>query len=172
MRTRRVLRELQSMMRSSEREESPFKISLVNDSNIFEWEVKLVQFDENSDLWRSMRETQTESIEFRLTFPELFPFHPPFLRLVRPYIDNGFIMDGGAICMEVLTSQGWSGAYTIEALLVQVASDLTHGGAVVSSRQKRKYNRLTQKRAEVEFRRISKIHAKYGWVSMERDEYM
>ncbi|XP_039256827.2 ubiquitin-conjugating enzyme E2Q-like protein 1 [Styela clava] len=170
VRNRRVMRELQYMTRATSLPNSAFEVNLVDDSNIFEWDVRLLKVDETSDLWKSMQDTGTESIKFRLSFPELFPFQPPFLRLVGPYLDNGFIMDGGAICMEVLTSQGWSSAYTIESLLVQVASGLTQGGAVVSRRQKRRLNQLSQRRAEVEFRRICKIHAKYGWVNMERDE--
>lgn len=165
-----MLRELQVMMKSSQKEECPFEVSLVDESNIYEWDVRLFKVDETSELWRSMQQAETKFINFRLTFPEQFPFQPPFMRLVAPYLDNGFIMDGGAICMEVLTSQGWSSAYTVESLLVQVASGLTQGGAVVSHKQKRKYNQMTRKRAESEFRRICKIHSKYGWVSMEKED--
>lgn len=36
---------------------------------------------------------------------------------------------GGAICMELLTKQGWSSAYTVEALIMQIAATLVKGKA-------------------------------------------
>lgn len=36
---------------------------------------------------------------------------------------------GGAICMELLTKQGWSSAYTVEAVIMQIAATLVKGKA-------------------------------------------
>lgn len=36
---------------------------------------------------------------------------------------------GGAICMELLTTQGWSSAYTVEAVIMQIAATLVKGKA-------------------------------------------
>lgn len=36
-------------------------------------------------------------------------------------------MEGGAICMELLTPTGWASAYTVEAIIVQLASTLVKG---------------------------------------------
>ena len=36
---------------------------------------------------------------------------------------------GGAICMELLTMQGWSSAYTVEAVIMQIAATLVKGKA-------------------------------------------
>lgn len=36
---------------------------------------------------------------------------------------------GGAICMELLTKQGWSSAYTVEALIMQISATLVKGKA-------------------------------------------
>ena len=38
-------------------------------------------------------------------------------------------MLGGAICMELLTKQGWSSAYTVEAVIMQIAATLVKGKA-------------------------------------------
>lgn len=38
-------------------------------------------------------------------------------------------MVGGAICMELLTKQGWSSAYTVEAVIMQIAATLVKGKA-------------------------------------------
>ena len=38
-------------------------------------------------------------------FQESFPFDPPFVRVVYPVISGGYVLGGGAICMELLTKQ-------------------------------------------------------------------
>lgn len=58
----------------------------------------------------------------RLSFPDNFPFSPPFLRVLAPNIQGGFVLSGGAICMELLTPDGWSSAYTVEAIIHQTMS--------------------------------------------------
>ena len=36
-------------------------------------------------------------------------------------------MEGGAICMELLTPRGWASAYTVEAIIMQLAASLVKG---------------------------------------------
>uniref|UniRef100_H2YEH1 UBC core domain-containing protein n=1 Tax=Ciona savignyi TaxID=51511 RepID=H2YEH1_CIOSA len=172
---RRLMKEFRFLKKASEDSQGAFEVSPSTDidgeaSDLSEWDIKYYKFDESSHLWRSMVDHGVDFIHFRVSFPSDFPFSPPFVRLVSPYIENGFVMNGGAICLEVLTAQGWSSAYTVEALLVQVAAALAHGGAVVSKHQKRKQHKLTKKRAEAEFQRIVKIHSKYGWVKLDKEE--
>ena len=40
---------------------------------------------------------------------------------------QGFVMEGGAICMELLTPRGWASAYTVEAIIMQLAASLVKG---------------------------------------------
>lgn len=42
---------------------------------------------------------------------------------------GGYVLLGGAICMELLTKQGWSSAYTVEALIMQISATLVKGKA-------------------------------------------
>lgn len=44
-------------------------------------------------------------------------------------ITGGYVLLGGAICMELLTKQGWSSAYTVEALIMQISATLVKGKA-------------------------------------------
>lgn len=54
-------------------------------------------------------------------------FLEPFNR--RFLFPGGYVLIGGAICMELLTKQGWSSAYTVEAVIMQIAATLVKGKA-------------------------------------------
>lgn len=101
-------------------------VELVED-NLYDWNVKLHQVDKDSALWQDMKETCTEYILLNVTFPDNFPFSPPFMRVLTPRLENGYVLDGGAICMELLTPRGWSSAYTVEAVMRQFAASLVKG---------------------------------------------
>uniref|UniRef100_UPI00398F53ED ubiquitin-conjugating enzyme E2Q-like protein 1 n=1 Tax=Pristiophorus japonicus TaxID=55135 RepID=UPI00398F53ED len=137
---------------------------LVGD-NLYEWNVKLFQVDRDSALWGDMRDTATEFILVNLTFPETFPFSPPFMRVLSPTIEDGFVLDGGAICMELLTPQGWSSAYTVEALLRQFAVSLVKGQGRIHEMAAKNRKVFSRKEAEAAFRNLVKTHEKYGWVT-------
>ncbi|KAF4525267.1 hypothetical protein B566_EDAN014667 [Ephemera danica] len=70
-----------------------------------------------------------DSILLNMLFKESYPFEPPFVRVVHPMISGGYVLVGGAICMELLTKQGWSSAYTVEAVIMQIAATLVKGKA-------------------------------------------
>uniref|UniRef100_A0ACB8ECQ5 Uncharacterized protein n=1 Tax=Sphaerodactylus townsendi TaxID=933632 RepID=A0ACB8ECQ5_9SAUR len=123
VRTRRLMKELQDIARLSDRFIS---VELVDES-LFDWNVKLHQVDQDSVLWQDMKETHTDHILLNLTFPDNFPFAPPFMRVLSPRLENGYVLDGGAICMELLTPRGWSSAYTVEAVMRQFAASLVKG---------------------------------------------
>ena len=51
---------------------------------------------------------------------------PPFVRVIRPRFlpfhmgGGGHVTGGGAMCMELLTNDGWSAVSSIESVLLQV----------------------------------------------------
>jgi len=51
------------------------------------------------------------------------------VRVVRPIINGGYVLGGGAICMELLTRQGWSSAYSLESVIMQLSATLVKGKA-------------------------------------------
>lgn len=63
---------------------------------------------------------------------DTFPFDPPFVRVVYPVLHGGYVLSGGAICMELLTAQGWSSAYSVESIILQIAATLVKGKARIS----------------------------------------
>ncbi|XP_058142199.1 uncharacterized protein [Dasypus novemcinctus] len=110
VRSRRLRKELQDIWRLSDR---VISVELV-DGGFFDCNVKLHQVDKDSVLWQDMKETNTELILLNLTLP----FSPPLVRVLGPRLENGCVLDGGAICRE-LTPRGWSSACTVEAVLRQ-----------------------------------------------------
>jgi ubiquitin-conjugating enzyme E2 Q len=108
-----------------------FTVDLVND-NMFEWSVRLHKIDPDSRLAMDMRELEIPYILLRMVFPKEFPFAPPFVRVITPRIERGFVMHGGAICLELLTPAGWCCAYSVESVIMQIASNLVKGQVSVT----------------------------------------
>lgn len=161
VRSRRLMKELQDIARLSDRFIS---VELVNE-NLFDWNVKLHQVDKDSVLWQDMKETNTEFILLNLTFPDNFPFSPPFMRVLSPRLENGYVLDGGAICMELLTPRGWSSAYTVEAVMRQFAASLVKGQGRICRKAGKSKKSFSRKEAEATFKSLVKTHEKYGWVT-------
>ena len=57
-------------------------------------------------------------------FAHDYPFRPPFVRVVAPVIQKGYVLGGGAICLELLTEEGWSSAYSMESVIMQIGASL------------------------------------------------
>ncbi|XP_007520604.2 ubiquitin-conjugating enzyme E2Q-like protein 1 [Erinaceus europaeus] len=161
VRSRRLMKELQDIARLSDRFIS---VELVDES-LFDWNVKLHQVDQDSVLWQDMKETNTEFILLNLTFPDNFPFSPPFMRVLSPRLENGYVLDGGAICMELLTPRGWSSAYTVEAVMRQFAASLVKGQGRICRKAGKSKKSFSRKEAEATFKSLVKTHEKYGWVT-------
>ena len=68
-----------------------------------------------------------------MPFQDTFPFDPPFVRVIYPIITGGYVLGGGAICMELLTKQGWSSAYSLESVILQIAATLVKGKARIQT---------------------------------------
>lgn len=164
VRARRLMKELRDLQRLQNSKTDPiFTVELVDD-NLFEWHVKLFKVDSDSDLGNDMKDLGITHILLHLIFPENFPFAPPFMRVISPRIEKGFVMEGGAICMELLTPRGWASAYTVEAVIMQFAASVVKGQGRIQRKNKgqKVFSRRT---AEESFRSLVKTHDKYGWVT-------
>ncbi|XP_053672983.1 ubiquitin-conjugating enzyme E2Q-like protein 1 [Anopheles nili] len=164
IRSRRLMKELKEIERlQHSRTEPCFTVELIND-NLYEWHARLYRIDPDSPLAEDLVELNIPFILLHLVFPENFPFAPPFMRVVEPRIEKGFVMEGGAICMELLTPRGWASAYTVEAILMQFAASLVKGQGRVSRKPKATKD-FSRRTAEEAFRSLVKTHEKYGWVT-------
>ena len=76
-------------------------------------------------------------------------------------IKGGYVLSGGALCMELLTKQGWSSAYCIESVILQIAATLAKGQARIDFSARMHTYSLS--RAICSFRTLSQMHEKEGW---------
>lgn len=100
--------------------------------NLYIWDVYLDDIDETTPLGKDMTawaktSERERAIHMEMIFPTDYPLAPPFLRVLRPRFKflTGHITIGGSICMQLLTTGGWSPANTIESVIVQVGPCLS-----------------------------------------------
>ncbi|MEQ2260390.1 Ubiquitin-conjugating enzyme E2 Q2 [Xenotaenia resolanae] len=130
----RLMKELREIYRSQSYKTGIYSVELANDS-LYEWHVKLRKVDPDSPLHSDLQVLkEKEGVDFILlnfSYKDNFPFDPPFVRVVSPVLSGGYVLGGGALCMELLTKQGWSSAYSIESVIMQINATLVKGKARV-----------------------------------------
>ncbi|KAG2462505.1 UB2Q1 enzyme, partial [Polypterus senegalus] len=147
--TDRLMKELRDIYKSESFKAGNYTVELVSDS-LYDWNVKLLKslqeelkyfmifvdrVDQDSALHTDLQilkeKEGTDFILLNFSFKDNFPFDPPFVRVVSPVLSGGYVLGGGAICMELLTKQGWSSAYSIESIIMQINATLVKGKARV-----------------------------------------
>ncbi|XP_042898444.1 ubiquitin-conjugating enzyme E2 Q1 isoform X2 [Parasteatoda tepidariorum] len=169
--TDRLMKELREVYRSESFKKGVFTVELVNDS-LYEWNVKLLKVDPDSPLHNDLTHLKDKEgkdcILLNILFKEAYPFEPPFIRVVHPMITGGYVLGGGAICMELLTKQGWSSAYTVEAIILQIAATLVKGKARIQFGANKSQYSLA--RAQQSFKSLVQIHEKNGWFTPPKED--
>jgi ubiquitin-protein ligase len=107
-----------------------WSVELVND-DLQHWEVKLYEFDRDSQLYKDLQRYKKshgiDCLTFWLKFPDAYPVEPPFAMVRKPRIQGSAIFNGG-FCIDVLM-QNWSPAIRPESLLLQIRQLLMEGNA-------------------------------------------
>lgn len=108
--------------------EAGFSMEPCEEDSMERWAIKLFGFDEDSNLAKDLLVVGADSVELEMSFPAQYPFEPPFVRVVRPRFkrQTGFVMNG-ALCMELLTNEGWNPINDIESVIVSVRSLMAVG---------------------------------------------
>lgn len=170
--TDRLMRELQDIYRSQNFKDGLYSVELIDDC-LYSWNIKLYRVDSDSPLMedlKKLKETEGQDhVLLHLMFDEKFPYSPPFIRVVKPVLSGGYVLAGGAICMELLTPQGWSSAYTVEAVILQISATFVKGKARVAFTQA-KGESYTLSKAQHAYKSLVKIHEKSGWFTPPTDE--
>uniref|UniRef100_A0A8C4QX54 E2 ubiquitin-conjugating enzyme n=1 Tax=Eptatretus burgeri TaxID=7764 RepID=A0A8C4QX54_EPTBU len=161
--TDRLMKELRDIYRSASFKGGNYAVELVNDS-LYEWNVKILKVDPDSalhsDLLILKEKEEKCCISMNFSFRDNFPFDPPFVRVVSPILTGGYVLGGGAICMELLTKQGWSSAYSIESVIMQISATLVKGKARIQFGANTSQYSLA--RAQQSFKSLVQIHEKNG----------
>ncbi|KAK7746761.1 hypothetical protein SLS53_001949 [Cytospora paraplurivora] len=99
--------------------------------NMFQWIVELHSFEPSLPLSKDMKKAGITAIVLEVRFGREYPFSPPFVRVIRPRFlpfasgGGGHVTIGGAICLELLTSTGWSPVTSMEAVFLSVRMALS-----------------------------------------------
>jgi ubiquitin-conjugating enzyme E2 Q len=120
------LQELVKIQNSSKLHELGWFIDSERIENLYQWIIELHSFDKDLPLASDMKKLGICSIVLEMRFTANFPFSPPFVRVVSPRFlpfmagGGGHVTTGGAICMELLTNNGWLVTQSLESVLLQL----------------------------------------------------
>lgn len=132
--TRRLMadfRDILKVQESQPQHELGWHIDTEKIDNMYQWVVEMHSFDSKLPLAHDMKKKNIKSIVMELRFGKDYPMSPPFVRVIRPRFlgfnqgGGGHVTLGGAMCMQLLTNDGWSAVSTIEAVLLQVRVAIT-----------------------------------------------
>ncbi|KAI1867150.1 uncharacterized protein JN550_007202 [Neoarthrinium moseri] len=120
------IKKLQKIQASTPLHELGWYIDFENMTNMFHWIAELHSFDGSLPLAQDMKKAAVTSIVLEIRFGRDFPMSPPFVRVIRPRFlpfmhgGGGHVTAGGAMCMELLTTSGWTPVNSLESVLLQV----------------------------------------------------
>lgn len=104
----RLMKELREVYKSESFKSGVYTVELIDDS-LYEWYVKLSIVDSESPLHGDLKQLKDKGgkdhIKLHISYKDNYPFAPPFVRIVYPVLTGGYVLNGGAICMELLTKQ-------------------------------------------------------------------
>uniref|UniRef100_A0A8C9AN94 Ubiquitin conjugating enzyme E2 Q2 n=1 Tax=Prolemur simus TaxID=1328070 RepID=A0A8C9AN94_PROSS len=149
----RLMKELRDIYRSQSYKTGIYSVELINDS-LYDWHVKLQKVDPDSPLHSDLQILkEKEGIEYILlnfSFKDNFPFDPPFVPITFFFLI------------------GWSSAYSIESVIMQINATLVKGKARVQfGANKNQYNLA---RAQQSYNSIVQIHEKNGWYTPPKED--
>jgi len=155
-----IVKQLQSIMAEDDKD---FKAGPIND-DISQWEVQLYGIPTDDPLWKDMQQLGYDHITMHVTFPPDFPFSAPFIRVIRPRFAfrTGHVTMGGAICVYLLTNEGWKPLYRLEQVLVDIRAMFTAGNGRLDMGTRSDY---TESEAMDAFRRLLVTH---GWTHWKK----
>ena len=130
---RRLASDLYKIM-MADTTEAGFSLEPSDEDSMEKWRIKLFDFDCDSNLAKDLLVCGLNHVELEMSFPDQYPFEPPFVRVVQPRFkrQTGFVMSG-ALCMELLTKDGWNPVNDIESVIVSIRSIMVIGDGRVEA---------------------------------------
>ncbi|GAQ84192.1 protein with ubiquitin conjugating enzyme domain [Klebsormidium nitens] len=141
----------------------------VDEEDLYKWRVKLrpslfAGSTLEGDLQKAAKARHVAEVPvlLEIRFPSDFPWQPPFIRVVSPRFafHTGHVTVGGSICMELLTASGWTPAYALESVLVQIIAEMMSGNARLDQTSLQSGIEYSEAEAKAAFTRVARDH---GW---------
>jgi len=113
--------------------------------------------DLDKDFQKLKKSKSVEWIELEVLFPSTWPNEPPFVRVIAPrfVFRTGHVTVGGSICMDLLTMSGWKPIYTLDQVILQIRTEMGHGGGRLDIGNNQAYNIQEARSA---FQRVANDH--------------
>ncbi|NXX67576.1 UB2Q2 enzyme, partial [Spizella passerina] len=152
----RLMKELRDIYRSQSYKTGIYSVELVNDS-LYEWHVKLLKVDPDSPLHSDLQVLkEKEGVEYILLN---FSFKVSVSRVPKQICKVSTRSEYLYVSIPFLL-QGWSSAYSIESVIMQINATLVKGKARVQfGANKNQYNLA---RAQQSYKSLVQIHEKNG----------
>lgn len=156
-RNKRLMKEVNYVL-SGKTQEFGLRFEIEED-NFYLWNVFITNIDTNSLLYKDMQQLNIDHIQLEIRFPARYPLQPPFIRVVSPIFKfmTGHITSGGSVCIEMLTSDGWSPSYSAESMIIQIKSTILENGQLDHTKKGHEYSLHEAQQA---FKRMLLSH---GW---------
>jgi len=135
IKNKRLLMEIRNIMKQQTDDDvGEFKLLDIEYTNI--WNVLIINIDKDSKLHGDMIKQNIDNIQLEIIFESSYPLSPPFVRVIRPTFRplTGHVTQGGSICAEILTNQGWSPAINMESLLITIKAIISEDGRLGPNR--------------------------------------
>jgi ubiquitin-protein ligase len=111
------------------------------DDDMYRWEIKLSEFDKNSQLAKDLVQyNQKHGIDYitmRFYFPDDYPLTAPMVHIVSPRLTGPYIFSGG-LCMNILM-QGWAPGIVPESLVLQIRQLFMEGNIRIQNINKKEF---------------------------------
>uniref|UniRef100_A0A6G1SB81 Ubiquitin-conjugating enzyme E2 Q2 n=1 Tax=Aceria tosichella TaxID=561515 RepID=A0A6G1SB81_9ACAR len=132
--SKRLMNELKGFHESDSYKNGVFTVELV-DENIFEWQVKIFKFDPESPLHKYLKKMKElgkgdDHFILHISYPYNYPTSPPRVGIRYPVLGSrtnwSRTSNGHPVCVDLLEAGGWCSAYTIEPLILNLATHLSN----------------------------------------------
>merc|ERR1740121_1166297 len=139
-----------------------YSFSLLDRDNLSKWAVTLRDLNSESKLVKDLAKFSLDlSIDLEVSLPDGFPLEPPFVRIVYPQLQGGYVFRHGGICFEPLTVKGWAPSMTLPSLAMAIKGILDYGDVGVAgagNREKRTVPHYTEEGARKDHSHIVAAH--------------
>lgn len=137
-----------------------FLVYLEDESSIYKWIIVYKNFDDDTNIYKQFQENEMENkVVIEFTMDNEYPRSPPKARILEPRFVPGFsfVLDGGAICIDILSPNNWTPMITIETSIYSIVSLLSTND-LKNKIVKGKYSKFD---GEKSYQTLKRVHSEW-----------